>query len=82
MLVEILDKESGESYGTISEEELQVLLDVLEEEDSHDHDYWIDAATIELLETEEAPEELLDVLRRALGSQEGVELIWERVAAA
>jgi hypothetical protein len=77
-MINVRDKESGELLGSISEEELQVLIDNLEEFDGQDKDYWIDASTIEFLETEGAPATLIDFLRRATRSGEGVEVIWSR----
>jgi hypothetical protein len=79
-MIQIRNKESNQLLGTISEQELQVLLDHLEEEDSHDQDYWVNAETIELLEAEGAPANLLDTLRDGMGSREGFELVWDRAA--
>ena len=79
-MIYLRNKDSNELLGSISEAELQVLVNHLEEEDSHDQDYWVDAATIELLETEGAPANLLDTLRRAIGSRAGVEFVWEKAA--
>jgi hypothetical protein len=63
-MINVRDKESGELLGSLSEEELQVLVDNLEEVDGQDKDYWIDAGTIEFLQTEGAPATLIDFLRR------------------
>jgi hypothetical protein len=79
-MIQIVNKDSGEPLGTISEEELKVLVDHLEEENRQDTDYWVDAATIQLLEAGGASVHLLDVLRRAVGSHEGVELAWNKAA--
>lgn len=71
-------KDSGAVLGTISEADLQSLVDVLEEESPTDTDYHIQAGTIALLEEEGASAELLALLRRALGTLAGVDVEWTR----
>jgi processive 1,2-diacylglycerol beta-glucosyltransferase len=72
------DKESGQTLGTISEEELQFLVEELEEESSDDTDYYLDADTIQMLEEDGAPASLLTLLRSSLGDREGLEIEWSR----
>ena len=43
-------KDSGTLIGTIDEADLQSLIDQLEEESEGDTDYYIDPATVDLLE--------------------------------
>jgi len=62
--------------GPISPADLQVLIDVLEEESSEDRDYYIDAATIDLLAEGGASAAMLDMLRLALGTAEGLDIRW------
>ena len=62
--------------GSISPADLQVLIDVLEEESSEDRDYYIDAPTIDLLAEGGASEAMLNMLRVALGTAEGVDIRW------
>jgi hypothetical protein len=62
--------------GSISPADLQVLIDVLEEESSQDQDYYIDAPTIDLLAEGGASDALLNMLRLAVGSSEGVDVRW------
>jgi processive 1,2-diacylglycerol beta-glucosyltransferase len=77
-VIELRDKETHELLGTISEDELQVLIDNLEETSAGDTDYYIDQDTIDLLAEEGAPGPLVEFLRRALGGREGVEIRWSR----
>jgi hypothetical protein len=77
-MIALRDKESGLTIGTISESDLALLVDMLEEESPNDTDYYVEAGTIELLEDEGASVELLALLRSALGTKEGVELEWTR----
>ena len=62
----------------MSEGDLQVLVDQLEEEESEDTDYYVSADTIDLLEENGASADLLRVLRQALGDAEGIEVSWKR----
>ena len=62
--------------GAISPADLQVLIDVLEEESQQDQDYYIAAPTIDLLAEGGASDALLNMLRLALGTSEGVDIRW------
>jgi hypothetical protein len=77
-LIDLYDNDTGKLIGSITEPELKHLIDVLEEESSEDHDYYIDQATIDLLGDGRTTDHLMQLLRTALGSQEGVEIRWER----
>ena len=46
----LYDKDTGAWLGTITEEQLQFLIDQLEEESSEDQDYYINEATLEIFE--------------------------------
>lgn len=77
-MIKLQDKETGAALGAISEEELQFLIDSLEEESAQDTDYYINAATIDMLEEDEAPASLLQLLRTALAGREGFDVQWVR----
>jgi hypothetical protein len=67
-----------ESLGTISESQLDQLIDNLEEEFEEDEDYWIDQATIEYLREQGADEGLLRLLEKAVaGSDEGIDISYQ-----
>lgn len=76
MDVSILDKSSGAVLGNISEVDLQFLVDHLEEESSRDTDYFIDQATVDLLEEAGGSAALVSLLRSAVGSSEGIDIGW------
>ena len=78
-MIELRDKQTNELLGTIDDDELRFLADELEEESSSDRDYYISADTIDMLEEDGAPESLISLLRRIVGSEEGVEVRWARV---
>lgn len=77
-MITLHNKETGEQLGTVADSDLQVLVDALEEESRSDTDYYINEETIELLADQGASEQLLALLRRALGTSEGVEIQWAR----
>lgn len=70
--------DDGTVFGTIGEDDLQMLREQLEEEDSTDTDYFVSRDTIDLLREKGAGAGLLDVLERAVGDTDGVEVAWRR----
>ncbi len=76
-MIDLYNSDTNQPIGSISDADLQVLMDALEEESSDDRDYYINADTIDIL-AEKATAELVELLRSALGSSEGVEVRWER----
>ena len=76
-MIDLYNSETNQPIGSISDADLQVLMDALEEESSEDRDYYINTDTIDIL-AEQASPELIELLRSALGSSEGVEVRWER----
>ncbi len=77
-MVQLYDAERGARLGTITEEQLQSLMDSLEEESATDQDYYLTAATIDVLEEDGADAQLVSLLRQALGGREGMEVRWAR----
>ena len=71
-------KGTDKYIGSLSEAQLQYLIDELEEEDSEDQDYWINSAQIELFKSKGADSALIAMLDSALGDNDDVEVIWER----
>lgn len=77
-MIDLYNNDTNQLIGTITEAELQVLIDRLEEESRTDQDYYIDRATIDLLGDGTATDHLLQTLRQALGASDGVEIRWQR----
>jgi hypothetical protein len=75
-MIQLYDAESGGRLGTISEVQLQRLVDSLEEESTADQDYYITADTIDMLESDGADEQLVRLLREALAGREGMDVRW------
>jgi hypothetical protein len=76
-MIDLYNAETNRLLGSITEADLQVLIDGLEEESADDQDYYITAETIDLLGDGRATEHLLHLLRTALGDNEGVEIRWQ-----
>ena len=77
-MIDIYDEATNQLIGSITESDLQVLVDALEEESLDDHDYYIDAATVDVIADGKATEHLVKVLRTALGTKDGVDIRWQR----
>ncbi len=77
-MIDLYDTASNTLVGSITEAELNFLKVALEEESLDDRDYYFSSGTIDLLgENGGATDHLLQLLRNALGSSEGVELRWQ-----
>ena len=69
-------KDSGKLLGTLTTEQLDELMELLEEEDTQDHDYYIDKDVLTFLEEEGADEAILNLIRPHVTDDEGVEIEW------
>ena len=79
-MIDLYNNATGELIGQVTEADLQVLVDALEEESTKDRDYFVDSATIDVIADGRATEHLVALLRKALGSTDGVDIRWERRA--
>jgi hypothetical protein len=70
------DKDTGAALGMISEQQFQLLVDQLEEEAGDDQDYYVNEATLDMLEEAGADEGLLLLLRNALSGRTEMEIRW------
>jgi hypothetical protein len=77
-MIDLYDDATNTLIGSITEADLKVLQDALEEESTEDRDYYIDQATLDVLGDGRATEHLMGLLRKALGTAEGVDIRWER----
>ena len=77
-MIDLYNNDTNQLIGSITEAELLVLIDRLEEESPTDHDYYINQETLDLLGDGTATDHLLQTLRNALGSADGVEIRWQR----
>ncbi len=77
-MIDVYNTATSELLGSITEADLKVLVDALEEESSDDRDYYIDAATIDVIGDGRATDYLLNLLRTALGTSQGIDIRWTR----
>jgi hypothetical protein len=77
-MVELYRKADNSLLGTISEAELQFLVDHLEEESLTDDDYAMDRLTLEYLKENGMSAHLYQMLDGALGDQDEVEIRYRR----
>ena len=77
-MIDLYDTATNQLLGSITEADLQVLIDGLEEESSEDQDYYIDQATLDMLADGRPSDHLLGILRTALGASDGIEIRWQR----
>jgi processive 1,2-diacylglycerol beta-glucosyltransferase len=75
--VKLVDADSGRELGRITESQLDFLVGELEEENATEHDYYIDANTIDLLAAAGGDDGLLEILRNATKGKDGIEIAWE-----
>ena len=78
MAISAYDKDTGRFLATLTDQELQCLIDNLEEERTSDQDYYIDIEVIDLLEEPGASPSLVSLLKNTLSDREGFEIRWER----
>ena len=77
-MVQLFDKQSGAEVGTLTDDQFQFLVDHLEEESTDDDDYYLNRSTVDLLESAGGDAQLVQVLRRALGDRDDMDLRWTR----
>jgi hypothetical protein len=73
-------KDSQQRLGTITTEQLDGLMELLEEEDATDHDYYIDRDVLTFLEEEGADDSILALIRPHVSEEDGVEIEWREEA--
>ncbi|MCU1383978.1 MAG: Monogalactosyldiacylglycerol synthase [Acidobacteria bacterium] len=77
-MIDLYNAATNQLIGSITEADLKVLVDALEEEGINDQDYYIDQATIDVIADGKATEHLVGLLRRALAAGDGVDIRWQR----
>ena len=77
-MIDLYNDSTGELLGPITEADLAVLVEALEEESTEDRDYFIDTATIDVIADGRATEHLVALLRKAVGESDGVDIRWQR----
>jgi processive 1,2-diacylglycerol beta-glucosyltransferase len=74
---ELPDTYEREILGTITENQLNFLMENLEEEFEEDEEYFLSPDTIDYLRDQGADNDLLSLLEKALaGTQDGVDIVY------
>ncbi len=77
-MITVTDARTGTVLGTLSEDQLQQLSDHLEEEWSGDQDYYINQATVEMLQAAGVSSETTNLLARAIAGTGEADIRWSR----
>jgi hypothetical protein len=78
-MITLHEKDTNKPLGSISEGQLQFLIDQLEEEWLEDHDYSITSLLLDVFEAEGgADPALVSLLRDALGGRDEVNIVWSK----
>jgi hypothetical protein len=71
-------KNNNRLLGPISDADLKVLIGALEETEIEDDDYFVDGATVSIIEAAGASKGLVDMLLAAIGDSDGIDIRWEK----
>ncbi len=77
-MIRLVDAANDAQIGTLTEEQLAALVDALEEESADDDTYYVDDATVDMLEDAGADASLVSLLRAALVGRGELDVRWER----
>lgn len=78
MSIRITDKATGRVIGEVSERDFEILSGHMEEESSKDQDYYVESTAIEAIEHLGASSQFVALLRNAVGSSDGIDIVWSR----
>ena len=70
--------DTKEIIGTVSDEELDEIIDALEEETEDDQDYYVDANTLDYMEGLNVSANVLAMLKTALAAKESIDIEWDK----
>lgn len=76
--IRLYESESKKLLGEVTPQQLEVLRDMLEEEDSDDHDYFVSPEVLDYLEENGADPALIKMLRDVVGDGEGIDVEWRQ----
>jgi hypothetical protein len=74
--IELIDSDTKDSIGRVTEDQLRQLQDALEEDADAPDEYYIGAGTIDVLEEQGVDPAVITMLRTALGEREGMQVRW------
>ena len=74
----LIQTDGNRYLGNVSDADVKLLIDELEEEDMADTDYFIDSDTVDILEASGASKAMVAMLLAAIGDSDGVDIRWEK----
>jgi hypothetical protein len=77
MPVRLYNKDTNQLLGDITDEQLQELIDLFEEEHDEDRDYYVNADTITYMKDKGADDALVTLLSEHIGD-DGIEVEWRK----
>jgi hypothetical protein len=79
MTIRLFDEATDVEIGTLTEDQFQLLQDVLEEENADDDDYYINQDTIDMLDgLVQRHVAVVNLLRTAIGPRSEMDIRWQR----
>jgi len=75
-MIKLLNAETDEEIGEITQADLDFLIEDLEEESATDTDYYINVATLDFFAQRGGDPALIALLRKALGDREDMDIRW------
>ena len=76
-MITLYNKSTQAQIGTLSPEQLQILVDYFEEESDSDQDYWVNSDDLLNLKEQGADAALITLLQVALGDAEDMDIEWK-----
>ena len=77
-MIKLYDLSTNALIGEVTEAQFQFLLDNLEEESTDDQDYYLNQATLDMLEGAGGDPDLMAILRQGMGNREEMDIRWVR----
>ena len=77
-MIMLYDAETGVTAGSLTESQLQFLVDQLEKESLEDRDYYINKTTLKMFQKQGVDSDLLAKLRHLIGNRDEMEIRWTR----
>ena len=77
-MIKLYDLSTNALIDEITEAQFQFLVDNLEEESTDDQDYYLNQATLDMLEEAGGDPDLMAILRQGMGNREEMDIRWVR----
>ncbi len=75
-MIKLVNKETRQELGFLSEEDFAILQRELEVENPEDTDYYINKDTVDFMTEQGLPQAIIDLLNKALNGAEEVDIEW------